>query len=50
MSRTANAIPMNIAAARVVRAARPVCGVAMIMTEYFDDAPSAFRQAGRRRF
>lgn len=50
MSRTTNVIPMNIDAARVVRAARPVCRVAMIMIEHSDDAPSAFRQAGRRRF
>ncbi len=50
MSRTATVIPMNIAAPCVVRAARPVRGVAMSMTEHFDDAPSAFRQAGRRRF
>ncbi|MFG6176747.1 hypothetical protein ACGTN6_05845 [Halomonas sp. THAF12] len=50
MSHTANAISMNIAAACVVRAARPVRRVVMIMTEHFDDAPSAFRQPGRRRF
>ncbi len=50
MSRTATVIPMNIAPVCVVRAARPVRGVAMVMSEHLDDAPSAPRQAGRRRF
>ncbi|ATJ83778.1 hypothetical protein ACFPTY_12200 [Halomonas beimenensis] len=50
MSTIASITPMNIVARHVAPVVRSVRGEMTVATVHHDDAPSAARQPGRRRF